>query len=79
MGDDTIAVCDQNESIILHRQEKKQVVMLAADGRYGSRCVYVCACVHACTVACTSIIFIMCLTLEVNIKNIIEERKDDAR
>eukprot|EP00731_Ephydatia_muelleri_P025557 Em0017g640a len=32
VGDDTIAVCDQNESIILHRQEKKQVVMLAADG-----------------------------------------------
>ena len=37
-----------------------------------------CACVHACTVACTSIIFFMCLTLEVNIKNYIEERKDAA-
>ena len=52
------------------------MVMLAADGRYVSRCVCVCvcACVRACVcvwcvfacacaVACTSIIFFMCLTL----------------
>ena len=46
VGDDTIAVqkmCDQKESIVQHRWEKKLVVMLAADGRYGLRCV--CACV----------------------------------
>ena len=49
VGDDTIAVqkmCDQKESIVQHRWEKKLVVMLAADGRYGLRCVCVCA-VHA--------------------------------
>ena len=45
------------------------MVMLAADGRYGLRCVCVCVCVGACTVACTSIIFLT---------NIIEERKDAA-
>ena len=49
MGDDTIAVqkvCDQKESIILHQPEKKLVVMLAADGRCGSRCMWVWVCVH---------------------------------
>ena len=35
-------MCDQKESVILHRWEKKRVVMLAADGRYGSRSVCVC-------------------------------------
>ena len=77
MGDDTIAVqknvCDQKESITLHRQEKKLVVMLAADERHGLSCGCVCACVcvrvcvHmcvcicicACTVACTSIIYLI--------------------
>ena len=59
-------MCDQKESVILHRWEKKLVVMLAADGRYGSRSVCVCVCGGggACTVACTSIIYFMCLTLE---------------
>ena len=35
-------MCDQKESVVLHRREKKLVVMLAADGRYGSRCVDAC-------------------------------------
>ena len=51
MGDDTIAVqkvCDQKESVVLHRREKKLMVMLAADGRYGSRCMCVCVCVYCC-------------------------------
>ena len=34
-------MCDQKESVVLNRREKKLVVMLAADGRYGSRCVCV--------------------------------------
>ena len=63
MGDDTIAVqknvCDQKESIVLHSREKKLVVMLAADGRYGSRCVCVCACV--CVFVC------VCLLLHVHV------------
>ena len=37
-------MCDQKESIVLHRREKKLVGMLAADGKYGSRCVCVCVC-----------------------------------
>ena len=41
-------------SLKISLAEKKLVVMLAADGRYGLRCVCVCVCV--CTVACTSII-----------------------
>ena len=62
VGDDTIAVWDKKESVVLRRREKKLVVMLAADGRYGSRCVCVCVCmrvcvcVRACAIACTSII-----------------------
>ena len=55
MGDDTIAVqkmCDHKESVLLHRREKKLVVMLAADGRYGLRCCMLCACVCVCVCVC---------------------------
>ena len=48
MGDDTITVCDQKKSVFLHRQDKKLMVMLAVNGKYGSRCVYVCVCVCVC-------------------------------
>ena len=62
MGDDTIAVCDQKESIILHRQEKL-VVMLAADGRYGSRCV--CVCVVCVCVVCVLCVCCVCVCVRV--------------
>ena len=49
-------MCDQKESVVLHRREKKLVVMLAADGRYGSRCVCVCVvCVCACVCVCVCV------------------------
>ena len=66
MGVDTIAVqtkvCDQKESVALHRQEKKLVVMLAADGRYGSVCVCVCVCVcMLCVCICVCVCGCVCV------------------
>ena len=39
VGDDTIAVQKVCEECVVLRREKKLVVMLAANGRSGSRCV----------------------------------------
>ena len=75
MGDDTIAVqknvCDQKESITLHRQEKKLVVMLAADGRHGLSCG-VCVCVCVCAYVCVHMrMCVYCCMYLHNILNIL--------
>ena len=53
-------MCDQKESVVLHRWEKKLVVMLAADGRYGLRCC-VCACVCVCVCVCACVCVCVCV------------------
>ena len=70
-------MCDQKESVVLHRREKKLVVMLAADGRYGARCVcvYLCVCVCICVYVCVFVCGCICVcTVALNSLNVFNNR-----
>ena len=68
MGDGTIAVQkkkrhDQNRASFCTGGRRKLVAMLAADGRYGSKFVYVCVlvCVCVCVCACVCVLVCVCV------------------
>ena len=69
MGDGTIAVQkkkkrnDQNRASFCTGGRRKLVAMLAADGRYGSKFVYVCVlvCVCVCVYVCVCLCVCVCM------------------